>query len=63
MKALEFKLSDALEGKYEVINTTLPTLHSRIGDVDFRTMTEAKAEELINAGTDYLRKVKKPVTK
>jgi hypothetical protein len=63
MKAMEFKLSEALEGKYEVINTTLPTLHSRIGDVDFRTMSEAQAEELVTAGTDYLRKVKKAATK
>ncbi len=56
-----FKLSPELEGKYEVINTTLTALHSRIGYVDFRIMTVAQAEEMIKAGTDFLRAV--PVKK
>jgi len=57
----QFTLSPALEGKFEVINTTSPVLHSRIGDVDFRTMTVDQAEQLVKAGTDYLRAV--PVNK
>ncbi len=52
-----FELSPELVGKFEVINTTLPVLHSRIGHVDFRTMTFAQAEELVAAGTDYLKRV------
>jgi hypothetical protein len=59
MGKLAFKLSPELEGKFQVINTTLPALHSRIGYVDFRTITLAEAEELVKAGTDYLRPVKK----
>jgi len=58
---LDFELSPELVGKYEVINTTLPVLHSRIGEVDFRTMTVDQAEQLVKAGTDYLRAV--PVKK
>jgi hypothetical protein len=54
----QFKLSPVLEGKFEVINTTSPILHSRIGDVDFRTMTLEQAEELMKSGTRYLKKVK-----
>lgn len=54
----QFTLSPELEGKFEVINTTSPVLHSRIGDVDFRTMTLEQAEELIKSGTRYLKKVK-----
>ncbi len=54
----KFKISPELEGKFVVINTTSPVLHSRIGDVDFRTMTLAQAEELIKSGTRYLKRVK-----
>lgn len=62
MNKLDFKLSPDLEGKYEVINTLSPILHSRIGDMDFRTMTEAQAEQLIKVGTNYLKKTKKQVS-
>ena len=58
---LDFKLSPELEGKFEVVNTTLPALHSRIGFVDFRTMTLEQAEALEKAGTAYLKRV--PVKK
>lgn len=54
----QFKLSPELEGKFEVINTTSPVLHSRIGDVDFRTMTLEQAGDLMKSGTRYLKKVK-----
>jgi hypothetical protein len=54
---LDFILSPELEGKFKVVGTTSPILHSRIGDVDFRIMTESQAEELIKAGTSYLQKI------
>ena len=57
MKKQPFTLSPELEGKFEVINTTSPVLHSRIGDVDFRTMTVDQAEKLVKDGTRYLRAV------
>ena len=50
----KWKLSEELVGKFEVVGTTCPVLHSRIGEVDFRTMTFAKAEALVKAGTSYL---------
>ena len=53
-------LNPALKGKYKVVNTDLPVLHSRIGKVDFRTITEEEAEQLIKAGTSYLEKVNRP---
>ncbi|MFD2163681.1 hypothetical protein ACFSJU_14825 [Paradesertivirga mongoliensis] len=59
MAKLNFEISALIKGKFEVINTHLPVLHSRIGMVDFRTMTEEQAERLVAAGTRYLRKVKK----
>ncbi|WP_353183568.1 hypothetical protein [Parapedobacter lycopersici] len=51
-----FTLSPDIADEYEVINTHLPILESKIGRVDFRTITKAKAEELIKSGTMYLRK-------
>ncbi|WP_342645014.1 hypothetical protein [Mucilaginibacter sp. CSA2-8R] len=54
------KISPALKGKYRVVATELPILHHPLlGRLDFRTMTEAQAEQLIAAGTGYLKKVKK----
>jgi hypothetical protein len=58
---LTFKLSPELECKSEVVNTHFPAMHCKIGYVDFRTMTLAKAKELEKAGTDYLKRV--PVKK
>lgn len=60
MAKLKFEVSKAIEGKYEVINTQLPCLESRIGLIDFRTISLAKAEALIKSGTRYLRKIEKP---
>ena len=51
----KWQLSKELIGKYEVVGTTFPVLHSRIGVVDFRTMTFAQAEALVKAGTSYLK--------
>jgi hypothetical protein len=55
---LDFKLSPELEGVFKVVNTTCSALHSRIGYVDFRTMTLEQAEALEEAGTDYLVRIK-----
>jgi len=33
--------------------------HPQMGLVDFRTMTEEQAEQLITAGTEYLVKIRK----
>lgn len=55
-----FKLSEVLQGKYKVVNTHLPMLHHpKLGLVDFRSITVEQAEALIEAGTDYLVKIKK----
>jgi hypothetical protein len=56
---LDFILSPDLQGKFEVVNTTLPALHSSIGYVDFRTMTLDEADRLVKAGTIFLKAVKK----
>lgn len=56
---LSFVPSAAIEGKFRVVNTHLPVLHSKIGKVDFRVITLEQAEQLVEAGTDYLVKVKK----
>jgi hypothetical protein len=58
---LPFKLSQELEGKFKVVGTTLPILHSRIGEIDLRSATLDQAEALIKAGTDFLIRV--PVKK
>lgn len=60
MAKLKFEVSKEIQGKYEVINTHLPRLESRIGLIDFRTITLAQAEKLVKSGTRYLRKVEKP---
>lgn len=53
----EFVLLPEVADKFKVVNTKMPTLHSRIGFVDFRTMDLEQAEALIAAGTDYLEKI------
>jgi hypothetical protein len=51
---LTFKLSPEIEGKFEVVHTNCPVMHSRIGYVDFRRITLAQAEELVKAGSEFL---------
>lgn len=53
----KWKLNQDLVGKFEVVGTDLPVLQSKIGQIDFRTMTEEQAEALISAGTSYLKKI------
>jgi hypothetical protein len=45
--------------KFEVINTHLPTLHSAIGFVDFRTMDLEQAEALVASGSSYVKRKSK----
>lgn len=55
--ALSFEPSPAIEGRFRVVNTHLPILHSKIGKIDFRTITLEQAEALVSAGTSYLVKL------
>lgn len=64
MAKLRFEVSKAIEGKFEVVNTSLPCLESKIGLVDFRKITLNQAERLFAKGTRYLKKVEaKPTEK
>lgn len=64
MPKLKFEVSKAIEGKFEVVNTSLPCLESRIGLIDFRRITLDQAERLHTKGTRYLKKVEpKPADK
>jgi hypothetical protein len=42
--------------QFEVVNTEFPTLHSKIGFIDFRTMNLEQAEALVKSGSGYLKK-------
>jgi hypothetical protein len=44
--------------QFEVINTEFPTLHSKIGFIDFRTMDLEQAEALVKSGTEFLKRKK-----
>lgn len=57
MSKFKFEVSKAIEGKFEVVNTSLPCLESRIGFIDFRYITLDQAEKLVQSGTRYLRRV------
>lgn len=52
--------SPAIAGHFTVINTNLPILHSKVGKVDFRTITLEKANEVYESGTIYLKKLTSP---
>jgi hypothetical protein len=54
MEKLLFSLPQDVADKYEVVNTTSPVLESRIGKIDFRTISLTQAEKLVAAGTRYL---------
>lgn len=49
--------SPEIIGHFTVINTDSPILHSKVGDVDFRTISLEKAKEVYESGTDYLKKL------
>lgn len=57
MEKLTFAPSPHIEGKFKVVKTTFPILHSKIGRLDFRDITLEQAEALVAAGTIYLVRV------
>lgn len=59
MAKLNWQVSPAIVDHYEVVNTHLPILESKIGKVDFRRITLDQANELYIAGTRYLQKKSK----
>jgi hypothetical protein len=54
------KMSAALEGKFEVVGV-LPGVIAgkKYGTVDLRTISLAKAEQLVKDGFPYLKKIEK----
>jgi len=51
-------LNPELEGKYRIVGTHCPkVLNTSIGDIDFRTLTEAQAEQLVADGMPYIEKL------
>lgn len=57
MAKLDWVVSPAIAGYYDVVNTTSPLLHAKIGDIDFRKITLAQADLMYSQGTGYLKKV------
>lgn len=55
------ELPAKLRKDYEVVNTHLPILESRIGRIDFRRLTKEQAEKLIKLDTRYLVRIEKPL--
>lgn len=54
------KLSPALEGKFEAVGVVPGVITGKkFGTVDLRTLSLAKAEELVKAGFPYLKKIEK----
>lgn len=53
---LTWSVSPAIVEHFEVVNTHLPILESKIGRVDLRTLSLEKAEEIHKLGTRYLKK-------
>lgn len=58
VKKVSWAVSPAIDGHYKVVNTDSPILHSKIGDIDFRSISLEAAEKLFQSGTRYLEKVK-----
>ncbi|GAA4327475.1 hypothetical protein GCM10023149_30880 [Mucilaginibacter gynuensis] len=51
-------LNPALAGKYRIVGTHCPViLNTTIGDIDFRTLTEEQAEQLVADGMIYIERV------
>lgn len=51
---MKFELPKEVAEKYEVVNTDLPVLESKIGRIDFRSISLETSAALIKAGTRYL---------
>lgn len=58
MAKRDWVVSPAIVNHYRIINTDLPILHSRIGDMDFRKISLEQADKLYESGTRYLEKIK-----
>ncbi|WP_316780398.1 hypothetical protein [Pedobacter antarcticus] len=56
---LNFDVSSAIAGKYEIVNTQHPIYYSKIGKFDFRTITEDEAKSLVESGSIYIKPIKK----
>ena len=56
MGKLTFTPSPAIEGKFEIVNTEFPIYHSKIGEIDFRTISIEQAEELVKTESRYIKK-------
>ncbi|MDB4919840.1 hypothetical protein [Mucilaginibacter sp.] len=51
-------LNPDLEGKFKIVGTHCPrVLQTSIGDIDFRKLTEAEAEQLVTDGFAHLIKL------
>lgn len=59
MDKLTFKPSEAIKGKFKVVNTTTPLIHFGGSLVDLRTITLEEAEQHVTNGIGYLEKAKK----
>ena len=57
MSKLSFTPSPLIEGKFRIVNTHMPVLHSKIGMVDFRTITEEQAEALVAYKCYYIERI------
>lgn len=49
--------SPEISGHFKVVNTDLPILHSKIGDIDFRKITLDQAQRLFDSGSRYIEKI------
>lgn len=60
---LRFTPSAEITGVFDIINTVTPLLiHTKIGDVDLRSITLEQAHKLYASGSDYLQPVKPKAT-
>lgn len=51
-------LNPELEGKYRIKGTHCPRiLNTSLGDIDFRTLTEEQAEQLVTDEMPYIEKL------
>lgn len=57
MEKLTFTPSEAIKGKYKVVNTTTPLIQFGGSVVDLQTISLEEAEEYVSLGFGYLEKV------
>jgi len=54
---LTFTPSPALDGKFKIVNTTVPIYHSKIGKFDLRTISAEDALRLVKSGSNYIKAI------